>query len=89
MSSEPPTGRKSREVCHKIVVALAETIRPMAEIDPVIKKHGGWPGAFAHGANVSATPAPVREETLTYAAEEQAAYGATKKPDSEDELPPR
>lgn len=28
---------------HKIVVALAETIRLMAEIDKVIEKHGGWP----------------------------------------------
>ena len=32
---------------HKIVVALSETIRLMAEIDKVIEKHGGWPGAFA------------------------------------------
>lgn len=32
---------------HKIVVALSETIRLMAEIDKVIDKHGGWPGAFA------------------------------------------
>jgi predicted helicase len=31
---------------HKIVVALAETIRLMAEIDRVIDDHGGWPGAF-------------------------------------------
>ncbi|MHC4891956.1 MAG: type ISP restriction/modification enzyme [Planctomycetota bacterium] len=30
----------------KIVVALAETIRIMAEIDEVIEAHGGWPGAF-------------------------------------------
>ncbi|HRT10050.1 MAG TPA: hypothetical protein P5233_16835, partial [Candidatus Paceibacterota bacterium] len=27
----------------KIVVALAETIRLMGEIDAVIEKHGGWP----------------------------------------------
>jgi hypothetical protein len=27
----------------KIIVALAETIRLMAEIDPVIVSHGGWP----------------------------------------------
>ncbi len=33
----------------KIVIALAETIRLMAEIDQVIDKHGGWPGAFAPG----------------------------------------
>lgn len=32
---------------HKIVVALSETIRLMAEIDEVIAHHGGWPGAFA------------------------------------------
>jgi predicted helicase len=32
---------------HKIVIALAETIRLMKEIDEVIDKHGGWPGAFA------------------------------------------
>ena len=30
----------------KSVVALSETIRIMAEIDEVIGKHGGWPGAF-------------------------------------------
>jgi predicted helicase len=31
----------------KVVVALNETIRLMAEIDKVIENHGGWPGAFA------------------------------------------
>ncbi len=31
---------------HRIVVALSETIRLMSEIDQVIEKHGGWPGAF-------------------------------------------
>lgn len=30
----------------KIVFALSETIRLMAEIDKVIDEHGGWPGAF-------------------------------------------
>jgi len=30
----------------RIVVALNETIRLMAEIDRVIEAHGGWPGAF-------------------------------------------
>ena len=30
----------------KIVVALSETIRIMAEIDEVIESHGGWPDAF-------------------------------------------
>ena len=32
---------------HKIVVALSETIRLMTEIDEVIERYGGWPGAFA------------------------------------------
>ena len=30
----------------KIVVALNETIRIMAEIDKFIETHGGWPDAF-------------------------------------------
>src|SRR5437870_3042429 len=30
-----------------IVAALAETTRIMGEIDEVIDRHGGWPGAFA------------------------------------------
>jgi predicted helicase len=34
----------------KIVVALSETIRVMAEIDQVIDAHGGWPGAFQSAA---------------------------------------
>ncbi|MFM8330486.1 MAG: type ISP restriction/modification enzyme, partial [Candidatus Methylumidiphilus sp.] len=45
--------RKSRrlsaeDVAHyqKIVVALHETLRLMAEIDTTIAQHGGWPGAF-------------------------------------------
>jgi predicted helicase len=37
----------------KIVVALHETIRIMAEIDKVIDAHGGWPNAFATGHVVS------------------------------------
>jgi len=31
----------------KIVVALSETILLMKDMDTVIDKHGGWPGAFA------------------------------------------
>jgi hypothetical protein len=44
----------------KIVVALAETIRLMREIDEVIEQHGGWPGAFAQG---EAKPQEARRET--------------------------
>ena len=40
---------------HKIVVALSETIRLMAEIDEVIESHGAWPGAF-QPATVTAAP---------------------------------
>lgn len=42
----------------KIVVALSETIRLMAEIDKVIEQHGGWPGAFASEPERDSTPAP-------------------------------
>lgn len=44
------------DVAHyqKIVVAITETIRLMAEIDAVIEKHGGWPGAFVTGASAGA-----------------------------------
>ena len=38
---------------HKIVVALSETIRLMDEIDVVIEKHGGCPGAFSTGVKRS------------------------------------
>ena len=38
----------------KIVVALNETIRIMAEIDEVIEAHGGWPDAFQVGAEADA-----------------------------------
>ena len=39
------------DVAHyqKIVVALSETIRVMAEIDVVVETHGGWPDAFQTG----------------------------------------
>ena len=52
--------RKGRTLSHddiahyqKIVVALTETIRLMAEIDEVIDEHGGWPGAFQTGAETT------------------------------------
>lgn len=38
----------------KIVVALAETIRLMKQIDEVIGQHGGWPNAFASPAGPAA-----------------------------------
>ena len=44
------------DVAHyqKIVVALNETIRIMAEIDEVIETHGGWPDAFQTGSEADA-----------------------------------
>ena len=41
----------------KIVIALSETIRLMAEIDKVIETHGGWPDAFASAAGQDANAA--------------------------------
>ena len=38
----------------KVVVALNETIRIMAEIDEVIEAHGGWPDAFQTGSEADA-----------------------------------
>jgi hypothetical protein len=40
----------------KIIVALSETIRIMAEIDKVIDAHGGWPGAFVTTPTTPTTP---------------------------------
>jgi predicted helicase len=40
----------------KIIVALAETIRLMKEIDGVIEAHGGWPGAFQPTASTDVRP---------------------------------
>ena len=45
----------------KIVVALSETIRLMAEIDKTIDAHGGWPNAFAAAPptpDAGASPTP-------------------------------
>lgn len=41
----------AEDIAHyqKIIVAISETIRIMKEIDEVIDKHGGWPGAFQSG----------------------------------------
>lgn len=49
----------------KIVVALSETIRLMKEIDEIIERHGGWPGAFVPAGEVAAdgTESAGREST--------------------------
>ena len=49
----PKNGNPGRtltdeDIAHyqKIIIALTETIRLMAEIDELIESHGGWPDAF-------------------------------------------
>jgi hypothetical protein len=50
-------GRKlsKEDITHyqKVVVALSETIRLMKEIDVLIDKHGGWPGAFSKSDEIT------------------------------------
>jgi predicted helicase len=50
----------------KIIVAVAETIRLMREIDEVIEQHGGWPGAFGQGEPKPREPAsePAKADNL-------------------------
>ncbi len=52
----------AEDIAHyqKIVVALSETIRLMAEIDRVIEAHGGWPGAFVTDRAPSPKEEPIR-----------------------------
>ena len=67
------------DVAHyqKIVVALNETIRIMAEIDEVIEANGGWPDAFQAGSETGAASAdtakvlPFRPRTVDPAPEER------------------
>lgn len=51
----PSEGRllTDKDILHyrRMVVALTETRRIMVEIDSVIEKHGGWPGAFMLAEN--------------------------------------
>ena len=67
------------DVAHyqKIVVALNETIRIMAEIDEVIEAHGGWPDAFQTGSEGDAVSegtakvVPFRPRTVEPAPEDR------------------
>ena len=58
---------------HKIVIALTETIRLMAEIDEVIETHGGWPDAFAVPDSDEAST----EEETASSSSSRAATGST------------
>ena len=48
----------AEDVVHyqKIIVALNETVRIMAEIDEIIEAHGGWPDAFQATSYASRKP---------------------------------
>jgi hypothetical protein len=48
----------------KIVVAVAETIRLMKEIDAVIGKHGGWPAAFASSSTAASKGTTANKASL-------------------------
>ena len=54
----------------KIVVALSETIRIMAEIDEVVEAHGGWPDAFETASEGTARVLPFRPRTVDPAPED-------------------
>jgi predicted helicase len=64
----------------KIVVALQQTIRLMAEIDVVIDAHGGWPGAFASGVETSSEPVKAQFGQTT-------SSGTPKRRAAEESLP--
>ena len=77
----PRPGRKltADDIAHyqKIVVALAETIRLMKEIDEIIDQHGGWPDAFQTGSEPDGTSestakvVPFRPRTVEPAPEDR------------------
>ena len=60
----PREGRilSDEDILHyrRMVVALTETRRVMAEIDGVIAEHGGWPGAFS----IASSTAPLQLPAL-------------------------
>ena len=63
----------AEDVVHyqKIIVALNETVRIMAEIDEIIEAHGGWPNAFRATSYASRKP-----RTLAKVADSSRPYGA-------------
>ncbi len=58
----PREGRilTDEDIIHyrRIVVALTETRKLMAEIDTVIEAHGGWPGAFSNASSTALVQVP-------------------------------
>jgi len=45
----------SQDIEHyeRILSAIEQTLLDMAEVDQIIERHGGWPGAFATKASAS------------------------------------
>lgn len=72
----------------KVVKALQETIRLMAEIDEIIQHHGGFPDAFAAGDPTRADPdEPDPEPGIDPDAEEPADEGPAEEDVTEAEAP--
>ena len=63
---------------HRIIVALKETIRIMAEIDKVIEAHGGWPDAFLTKDEKAKSEYDVQPQPVPKAAEEILEYKKQK-----------
>ena len=76
-------GRKlsDDDITHyqKIVVALAETIRLMAEIDQVIDTHGGWPDAFKTASDVKSATYELEPSMYLKAADKRPEFGKRRK----------
>lgn len=70
---------------HRIVVALAETIRLMREIDDVIAEHGGWPTASSSGTPTASEVIYLHSEKdlqSVNAADEPTEYGSEAPPEN-------
>ena len=83
----------------KVVVALSETIRLMKEIDEVIEKAGGWPGAFVASVQApkespiqveerSASGSPPLQESLSLVVEPTTAVVPADNPEAEQNSKP-
>ena len=74
-NSRPGRVLTEKDIDHyqRIVVAISETIRIMAEIDEVIEVHGGWPNAFQTGSELGKDGS-----TVSKVAESSPRYGGGK-----------
>ena len=70
-----------KDIAHyqKIVVALNETIRLMAEIDKVIDTHGGWPNAFKTASDVKSATYELEPSMYLKAADKRPEFGKRRK----------